>query len=108
MTTLGILAILLALAFFVETLVEFIFGTLFDRIPALTPHKWTLQYIAVVVGLVGTFHYGIDLLAILSEVVKANPVIPVSWYGIGITGIAVGKGSNYLHQFISQFFPAKT
>lgn len=108
MTTLGVLAVILALAFLVETLVEFIFGTIFDRVPKLTPYKWTLQYIAVVVGLIGTFHYQIDLMAILGEVVKSSPAIAVSWYGMGITGIAVGKGSNYLHQFISQFFPAKT
>lgn len=107
MTTPGILLVLLALAFFVETLVEFVFGTLFDKVPALTPYKWALMYIAIVVGIVGTFLYRIDLLAILGEQMKANPPIAVSWYGMGITGIAIGKGSNYLHQFISRFFPSE-
>lgn len=108
MTTLGILVVLLALAFLVETLVEFLFGTLFDKVPVLAPHKWALMYIAVLVGIVGAFLYHFDLLEILGETVKAEPAITVTWYGEAITGIAIGKGSNYLHQFISQFFPSKT
>lgn len=108
MEPLGILVVMLALAFFVETLVEAIFGPIFDKVPALTPHKWSLMYIALLVGLVGAFLYKFDLLAVLSVTVKMDPPIPVSWFGMGITGLAIGKGSNYLHQAISKFFPAKT
>lgn len=106
-TTLGILAVIFAIAFLVETLVEFLFGTLFDKVPKLTKYKWTLMYAAVLIGLIGTFHYHFDLIAILGQFVKASPPVPVSWYGETVTGIAIGKGSNYLHQFISTFFPAK-
>lgn len=115
MESLGVFGILIILAFLVETLVEFIFGEIFDRFPALTPWKWTLKYIAVIVGVVGTFLYHFDILAISSKVIAAltpagtDPpaVLAVTWYGMLITGIAIGKGSNYLHQFVSQFFPAK-
>jgi hypothetical protein len=27
--------------------------------------------------------------------------------GMVLTGMAIGRGSNFLHQFVSQFFPAK-
>src|SRR5512146_206687 len=86
---LGVLVIMIALAFLVETLTEFLFGTLFDKVPKLTPYKWTLMYIAVVVGLIGAFTYQFDLLAILGKVVGSN--IGVQWYGIAITGVAIGK-----------------
>lgn len=106
-TTIGILVVIFAVAFLVETLVEFLFGTLFDKVPRLTKYKWTLMYVAIVIGLIGTFHYRFDLIAILGQFTKASPPIMVSWYGEMITGIAIGKGSNYLHQFISKFFPTK-
>lgn len=108
MSTIGILAVTLMMAFLVETLVEFFFGTLFDKVKVLTPYKWALMYIAVAVGLVGSFTYRIDIIAIAADAVRADPVIPVKWYGMIITGIAVGKGSNYIHQLVSTFFPAKS
>src|SRR5574343_895877 len=107
MSTLGILAVILALAFLVETLVEAVFGPLFDKIPALTPHKWALMYIALAVGVGGAFIYQFDLLAILSKFVEMPEPLKVGPFGMVITGLAIGKGSNYIHQFISKFFPAK-
>lgn len=106
-TSIGILAIIFLLAFLVETLVEFSFGDLFDKFPKISPYKWTLKYIAIAVGLVGTFHYNIDIMQIAGKVLSVDPPILSSWYGTAITGIAVGKGSNYVHQFIVKFFPVK-
>lgn len=106
-TSVGILIVVLFLAFLVETLVEFVFGTVFDKIPALSQYKWTIQFIAIAVGVIGTFHYDIDLIAILGQTVHANPPIEVGWLGKTLTGIAIGKGSNYVHQLISKYFPAK-
>lgn len=105
--SLGVLIVILALSFLVETLVEWIFGTIFDKIPALAPHKWALMYIAIGVGILGAFIYRFDLLAILGEAVGADPKIDITWYGITITGGAIGKGSNYLHDFIVKHFPPK-
>ena len=108
MQPLAILVIMVMVAFLIETLVEAIFGPVFDKIPALTPHKWALMYVALVVGVVGAFIYRFDLLAILSGYLQSEPPIAVGPFGIVITGLAIGKGSNYLHQLISRFFPAKT
>ena len=107
MTTMGVLAIILALAFLVETLTEAIFGPLFDKIPALTPHKWALMYIALVIGVIGAFVYKFDLLSILSQFVEMKPPFEPGPFGMVITGLSIGKGSNYIHQIISKFFPAK-
>lgn len=107
MSTLGILAVLVALAFLVETIVEFLFGIIFDKVPALTPYKQYLRYIAVVVGVIGSFTYHFDIIHILSEFAQTDPIIPVTAFGQTLTGIAIGMGSSYLHQFISQFFPQK-
>jgi hypothetical protein len=105
---LGILVVMVGLAFLVETLTEAVFGPLFDKLPVLTPHKWALMYVALVVGVVGALVYNFDLLAVLSVTVGMEHPIETGVFGMIITGLAIGKGSNYLHQFISKFFPAKT
>lgn len=116
LSTVAALGILFVLAFIVETLVEFLFGWLFDKLPALTPYKQALRYIAVLIGVVGTFLYNLDLLHISSQIIAAiapegaQPVpliLPITWYGKAVTGIAIGMGSSYFHQFVSKFFPAK-
>lgn len=108
MEALGVLVVMVGLAFLVETLTEAIFGPIFDKTPALTPHKWALMYVALVVGVVGALIYKFDLIVLLAETVKVEPAISPGIFGMVITGLAIGKGSNYLHQFISKFFPAKT
>lgn len=108
MTALSVLIVMLGLAFMVETLTEAVFGPMFDKLPALTPHKWALMYVALVTGLVGALVYQFDLVAVLGASVQLAPPIPVSTFGKILTGLAIGKGSNYLHQLISKFFPAKT
>jgi len=104
-TVLGVLAVILALAFLVETLIEALFGRIVDHFPVLQPYKWTLIYFAVVAGIIGAFVYQFDLLYLLFMFMG----IPgqVMTYGIVITGIAIGMGAGYIHQFISKFFPTK-
>ncbi len=100
---LGTLAVIGALAFLVETLIEAIFGRLADQIPALQPYKWTMIYLAVIVGVVGAFVYQFDLLYLLAQFV-GSPVTH-NGFGTAITGISIGMGAGYIHQFISKFFP---
>lgn len=100
---LGTLAVIGALAFLVETLVEAVFGRLADQIPVLQPYKWTLIYFAVLVGIVGAFVYQFDLLYLLAQFV-GSPVAH-NGFGTAITGIAIGMGAGYIHQFVSQYFP---
>lgn len=105
MPVLAILAIIFLLSFLVETLVEFLFGDIADHIPQIEPYKWTIKYLAVAVGVAGAWVYRFDLIYLLSQYLEAD--LTSTPYGITLTGIAVGKGSNYIHQLISQFFPSK-
>jgi len=105
MSVLAVLAVIFLLAFMVETLTEFLFGDLFNKVPALVAYKWTIKYIAVAVGVGGAWVYQFDLVNLLSQYVDAG--LPASPFGVVLTGIAIGKGSNYIHQLIAQFFPAK-
>ncbi|KKQ62544.1 MAG: hypothetical protein US85_C0025G0012 [Candidatus Shapirobacteria bacterium GW2011_GWF1_38_23] len=84
MSVLGILAIIFLLSFLVEAMVEYIFGKLFDHVPVLVPYKWLLQYVALGFGVLGAFIYKFDV--------------------ITITGLAIGRGSNFIHDLIKKFF----
>ena len=105
MAIFGYLGIILALAFLTETLVEFLFSDIFLKFPKLAPYAWTQKYIAVVVGIGGAFIYQFDLLYLLADFFGV-PLVH-SAFGIVMTGIGIGKGSNYLHDFIMRFFRGK-
>lgn len=105
MSSMAVLAVIFLLAFLVETLTEFLFGDLFDKVPVLTPFKWALKYIAVAVGVAGAWVYQFDIVFLLGQYVGAE--IAQTAFGVVITGVAIGKGSNYIHQIIGQFFPEK-
>jgi hypothetical protein len=108
MEPLGVMVVMIGLAFLVETLTEAVLGPLFDKVATLTPHKWALMYLSLLVGVIGALIYGFDLISILSKSVQMERPFEPGLFGMIITGLAIGKGSNYLHQFISKFFPAKT
>jgi len=106
----GILAVITAIAFLIETLVEAIVGPLFDHVSALTKFKWALMYIAIAAGVVAAFVYQFDLPSILGDFLYpyTNAKIPITPFGIVLTGLAIGKGSNYLHGFVQRFFVKPT
>lgn len=99
---LSILTIIFFLAFLVESLVEYLFGQLFARMPAITQFSWTLMYIAAAVGVLSAFIYSFDLLSILGAYIGAP--IPVTWLGMVMSGLAIGRGSNFLHDLVAKFF----
>ena len=99
---LAILGVILLLAFLVESLVEYLFGPIFDKIPSLTKAKWTLMYIAMATGILGAVVYSFDLLYLLGQLLSVE--VPKTVYGIVITGMAIGRGSNYLHDILTKFF----
>lgn len=99
----GTLAVMLMLAFLVETLVEAVFGRVADHFPKLTPYKWLLIYIAVAVGIIGAFRYQFDLIYLLSQYL--NSPVEQTEFGIIITGISIGMGAGYFHQLVSTYFP---
>lgn len=102
MEVLSILGVILLLSFMVETLVEFLAAPLVDNVPALGAYHWVQEYIAIAVGILGAFVYSFDLLYLLGSFVGAS--IPLHPFGIALTGIAVGKGANYLHDLIGKYF----
>lgn len=99
---LAILVIIFFMAFLVESLVEYLFGQPFEHIPIVAKYKWLLMYIAAVVGVLGAFMYGLDLLFLLGDYVGI--VMPVTWFGILLTGLAIGRGSNFIHDLVGKFF----
>lgn len=95
------LLIVFALTFLTESFTEYVFGTIFNKIPKIEPYKWTLMYLAMAAGIGLAFYYTIDLIAMIP------PGSEITTVGIVLSGLAIGRGSNFLHQFVSQFFPDK-
>lgn len=104
MDVIKILGVIFLLAFLIESLVEYVFGTIADQVAVLTPWKWVAKYIAMVVGIVAAFIYRFDLLSLLGTYI--GTAVPLTELGIILTGAAIGRGSNYLHDIVKQFFPA--
>ncbi len=103
-----VLGVIFLLAFLIQTLVERLAAPLFDNIGALGKWKWVQLYIAIGVAVAGAFLYHFDILYLVSvflgSVVGAPPTIPITGYGITLTGIAIGQGAAYLHDVIDGYF----
>ena len=102
MNVFAILAVIFLLSFLVESLVEYLFGQFFSHIPSLNPYSWTLMYISAIVGVVAAFVYQFDLISLLGSYV--GQPIPINSLGIVLTGLAIGRGANYLHDLVAKFF----
>ena len=98
-------ALAFGLAFLVESTTEYIFGTPFDKFPKVKQFKWVLMYLSAGIGVFVCFHYRLDLVALLQQI--AGDVVAPTSVGIVFTGIAVGRGANYVHQFMTQYFPKR-
>ena len=98
METAKLIAVMLALAFLSESLVEYLFGTAADKISAITPYKWTLMYVSAGVGVGLSIHYGLDVIALLLGTAA-------TWVGVTLTGLIIGRGANFVHQFVSKYIP---
>jgi hypothetical protein len=106
MNILLILAIIFLMAFIIESLVEYFFGQLFARVPAIQPYSWMLMYAAAIVGVIGAFLYGFDLLYLLGNYLGVDwpELSQPTWFGTLLTGMAIGRGSNFLHDLVKKFF----
>lgn len=80
------------LAIAVERVTEIVFGKPFDQVERLRPYKWTLMYIAMVLGVVSSFTFSLDFLTLLGQ--------DLSLFGQIITGVAIGGGSNFIHDLL--------
>jgi hypothetical protein len=107
-----ILAIMILMAFLVESLVEYLLGEPFNHFPTWQPYRWLLMYVAAVVGVVGALIYKLDLLYLLAKFLADSSQQPLPWnvtiFGTIITGLAIGRGANYLHDIVSKFFTKPT
>lgn len=104
LTATATFAVALFLAFLVESMVEFVFGAIADHVEALKPFRWLLMYIALGVGIGLAFHYQLDLVATLIRIVSGVEAAPDP-FGMTLSGMAIGRGANYVHQLVSTYFP---
>lgn len=108
-----ILAVSFALAFLTETFVEYFVGTPMDKVEKLKPWKWLLMYVAAGVGVFLALFYKLDLIALAARLASsitgvATSLEVVTVPGMVLTGLGLGRGSNFLHDFVSRYImPAK-
>lgn len=97
------------LAFFVESFVEYLFGRPFNwpLFAKIKEYKSdVLIYLAAIVGIVLAFYYAIDLFYLALYFLEV-PDVALTNMGIVLSGLAIGRGANFVHQLMSKWFPAK-
>lgn len=82
-------ALILALATFIEGFTEYLFSGLSEK------SKPYLKYVALVFGVLVAFAYQIDILAMFG----AKAIAP--WVGHAVSGVILGRGSNVVNDIIS-------
>ena len=111
--TILLFSLVSVLTFLNESLVEYIAGTPMDKSEKLKPYKWLLMYLAMVTGVLLSFYFKVDLIAMLpvwlAELLqyKEIPAYAPTTVGLLLTGLSIGRGSNFLHQLMAKFFPVK-
>lgn len=96
------LAVIFALAFLAESMVEYVLGTPFEKIEALQPYKWTLMYPALAVGVGLALYYKLDLIALIPQILESGAQ-PGTVVGMVLTGFGIGRGAEYLHKFVKSY-----
>jgi len=97
----GVYALALLLAFIVESMVEYIFaplGLLTEGNPLIVALE-PLKYVALLVGVLLAFAYQLDVIA--EAFPTQGAVAP--WVGIVLTGLAIGRGANYIHDLWTKY-----
>ena len=102
---LGIMLVIFFLSFVTESTVEYVLGTPLDKVEKLKPWKWVLMYVSAAGGVGLAWYFQTDLIYLLSEVAEAG--IDKSPVGYVLTGLMIGRGANFLHQTVSNYFPGK-
>ena len=91
----------LALAFVSESMSEYLFGIAFDLLAKRWPILADIQpmrYISLAVGMALALAYQLDIIFEAFGYVAFWP-----WTGVAVTGLVIGRGSNYLHAFYSRY-----
>ena len=63
------------------------------------------MYVSALCGILLAFYYQLDLIALLASVLGES--ITVSPVGFILTGLGIGRGANWMHQFVEQYFPGR-
>lgn len=103
MNVLGAISLTLVLSFLTESMIEYFLGTPMDKIEKLKPYRWLLIYAAPIAAVPLAINYQIDLVAWIARL--ANVEIADSMVGFVLSGLVIGRGANYAHQFVSKYFP---
>jgi len=102
MNPVGMLIVAFVLALATEGCVEAVLGRPFNFIKRIQPYKAdVLTYVGLVVGVLLSHYYQIDLIATTTVLAGSDFVIAASWVGFTLTGLIVGRGSNAVHDFIA-------
>jgi len=91
MDEVGVAAGILALAFVVESMVEYFVGFLGE----------SKKYVAAVLGVGIALAFKVNLLLDIFGLGKGNQV--AFWAGVVLSGLIIGRGSNWLHDFYTKF-----
>lgn len=87
-----IIASAFVLATFVEGLITYVFGGSNDA----GPRSW-IKYVSLGFGVLVSVLYRVDILA-AAGLVAIHPFV-----GYVVSGLVIGRGSNYLNDFVSVF-----
>lgn len=102
----GILVLIIFSSFMVESAVEYVLGEPFNHFPKLAAYKWLLMYVACGVGVGMAFIFKFDFIYLASRIFELDgvsqylpdmPDIKITTMGITLTGLLIGRGSNWLH-----------
>ena len=101
------LSVSFALAFLSESLVEYLIGTPLDHVGEPAKRwKWLLMYISAAVGVGLCWYWQVDLIAVVANVTAKLSGLSGTWsispVGVILSGLIVGRGSNYLHDFLDK------
>jgi hypothetical protein len=96
-----ILAGILILATLAESLVEYLIAPIGDELGDDSPwREMAMRYIAALVGIALATVYRTDLLAMLG-LTSPWPIV-----GYIVTGLLIGRGSNFVHDFAGRWLTA--
>lgn len=92
------LALVAQVVLFVSLLALFVEGATEHFVkPALDKAgmEWFKPYAALLLGLLVAAGFQADIFTPLAVAVGLEPLSP--WFGLVLTGVAIGRGSNYIH-----------
>jgi hypothetical protein len=98
MDPLAELTLILFLAFIAEGTTEYFARPILAYFGTIDTSPMWLRYVAMIVGVALSLAYRADLLLMVG-LEAIHPLI-----GVVLTGILIGRGSNYIHDLVDRFF----